>query len=198
MFVRDYNSSYAVLLFNNLEHPLSTKEEPKYCMFGIAFTKYGIESTFYAYGARDPDDFAYYTEECNAEYLGRYSMCITEITKPQHEQMSDEWKQLAEDAIKQYIAEEDVVGNKHYPLEPGKYCVYIKGFSEADQDTTIYFEHEQGKIYEGFYYFVHNISKDRPADLNHVRPYFEPSERDETMLKKIRENAALVIECQVE
>ena len=79
-------------------------------------------------------------------------------------------------------------------MSPGKYNVYIQGFSESDDDTDIYFENEDGDIYRGLYYFIHNVSKHTeswPADLNHVERL---EDAGTFAFEKVRANAVLSFE----
>jgi len=189
---------YVLLIVNNLEHPLSTEEEPLYS-FGIAFSEQGMEEKFYTIGTVTRTELTYMTEVRGETYLGSYSLHITEIVKPQHEQMSEEWKQRAEAAIRRYMDKNDFSSEKEKNLEPGKYHVYIKGFSKGDVDSVIVFEHENGNVYEGGYYFVHDISETLPADLNHVELVEDPSDSYyKKWLDKVRENAALHMEYWVQ
>ena len=197
VFVEDQFLPYVLLIVNNLEHPLSTEEEPLYS-FGIAFSEQGMEEKFYTYGTAASNTLAYMTEDRDEVYLGSYSLRVSEIAKPQHEQMSEEWKQRAEAAIQLYMDKNDFYSEKEKNLEPGKYQVYIKGFSKGDVDSIIIFEHENGNVYQGFYYFVHGISEAQPADLNHVELVADPSDGYGQWLEKVREGAALHMEYWVQ
>ena len=197
VFVEDQFLPYVLLIVNNLDHPLSTEEEPLYS-FGIAFSEQGMEEKFYTYGTAASNTLAYMTEDRDEVYLGSYSLRVSEIAKPQHEQMSEEWKQRAEAAIQLYMDKNDFYSEKEKNLEPGKYQVYIKGFSKGDVDSIIIFEHENGNVYQGFYYFVHGISEAQPADLNHVELVADPSDSYDQWLEKVREGAALHMEYWVQ
>ena len=71
----------------------------------------------------------------------------------------------------------------------------MQGFDPADVDSKIAFEHEDGTIYFGSFYFVHNIVPDRPADLNHVGiPEYSTREECMKRLDKIRSCAAISME----
>lgn len=193
VFVDDPWVPYVLLIVSNLEHPLSTEEKPFYS-FGISFSEQGMEEKFYTFGTATQEELAFMTEERGCAYLGNYSLHISEIIKPQHEQMSNEWKQMAQTAIQRYMDENDFYPEEEKNLEPGKYHVYIQGFSKGDTDTIIIFEHENGNVYEGYYYFVHDISEELPADLNHVGLVTDPSAGYGLWLDKVREGAALHIE----
>lgn len=197
VFVDDGVQSYVILIVNNLEHPLSTEEKPLYS-FGVAFSKQGMAEKFHSFGKQPRDALTFMTEERGGVYLGNYSLHISEITKPQHEQMSDEWKWLAEAAIRRYMDKNDFYGEKDKNLQPGKYHIHIKGFAVGDTDTTVVFEHEDGDVYQGFYYFVHDISKDTPADLNHVELVSELNANYAEWIEKVRENATLSMEYSVQ
>lgn len=193
VFVDDQYLPYVLMIVNNLEHPLSTAEEPLY-RFGIAFSEQGMEEKFYTFGTASEKELNYMTKSRGEVYLGSYSLHISEIIKPQHELMSEEWKRQAETAIQQYMDKNDFYSEKEKNLAPGKYHVYIKGFSKGDVDTVIIFEHENGSIYQGHYYFVHDIAEKLSADLNHVELIADPSESYDQWLDKVRESAALHIE----
>jgi len=197
VFVDDQFLPYVLLIVNNLEHPLSTEEKPLYS-FGIAFSEQGMEEKFYTYGTTSSNTLAYMTEDRDEVYLGSYSLHINEIAKPQHEQMSNEWKKQAEAAIQRYMEKNDFYSEKEKNLEPGKYSVYIKGFSKGDIDSIIVFEHENGNIYQGFYYFVHSISTELPADLNHVEFVANSSGSYKEWVDKVRESPALHMEYWVQ
>lgn len=198
VFVDHEFQPFVLLIVNNLEHPWSTEEEPLY-KFGIAFSEQGMEEKFYTMGTATRTELTFMTEERGETYLGSYSLHITEIVKPQHEQMSEEWKQQAEAAIRRYMDKNDFHYEKEENLEPGKYHVYIKGFSKADVDSVIVFEHENGNVYQGLYYFVHDISETRTADLNHVELVEDPGDSYyKEWLDKVRENAALHMEYWVQ
>ena len=83
-------------------------------------------------------------------------------------------------------------------LRPGNYHVYVQGFDPADVDSIIAFEHEDGTIYFGHFYFVHNSVPNRPADLNHVSiPEYSTQEDSAKILEKIRSCAAISMEYAV-
>lgn len=197
VFVDDQYLPYVLMIVNNLEHPLSTAEEPLY-RFGIAFSEQGMEEKFYTFGTASEKELNYMTKSRGEVYLGSYSLHISEIIKPQHELMSEEWKRQAETAIQQYMDKNDFYSEKEKNLAPGKYHVYIKGFSKGDVDTVIIFEHENGNVYQGDYYFVHDISAESSANLNHVELIEDPSESYAQWLDKVRESAAINMEYYVQ
>ena len=186
-----------LLCVNNMEHPLSTEEEPK-IMFGVAFSDYGMAEEFCTFGATSEEEFENIVDSRGTVYLGKHTMCIGEISKPEHEQMSAEWVQAAKSAIRLYMDKNDFHYEAEKNLAPGNYRVYVKGFSKGDTDSRIIFEHENGSLYEGLYYFVHDISQDSVADLNHVALVSEPDEAYMQRLAKVRENAALIMEYSVQ
>lgn len=188
VFVDD-SLPHILLIVNNLEHPLSTEEKPLYC-FGVAFSERGMEEKFYIFGTAGADTLAYMTELCEEVYLGSYSLCISEIEKPRHEQMSEEWKQRAKTVLQQYMDTNKFSSETEKNLESGRYHVYIKGFAQSDTDTSVIFEHENGTVYESHYHFVHDATGGpSPASIENISP---------DCLEKIKLNAAFEMVYEVE
>ena len=176
------------LVFKGIEHPLSTGEESKLYCVGIKVTETGLESRFFS---------GYHISEAEipGTFLGSYSLCINEVVTPNHEQMSDEWKNNAKKALRLYMDENDFWSYEEDNLEIGCYNIYVKGFSENDTNTKVIFEHENGNLYEGYFYFVHHVSGDSPADLNKVILVENVnSESYQIYLERVKENAALTME----
>jgi len=148
------------LLITNMEDPLSTEENPLRYMFSIGITEWGMRSCFSSLGCLSTEQ-AQELKNDRYIFLGHYTMHIDEIEKPPFEDMDAEWSENVESAIRLYMGE-----GKYF--EPGSYHVYMQRFFESDADSIIIFEHENGDIYIGSYYFVHEISGEREADLNKV------------------------------
>ena len=198
-FLRQTNdNSYSriYIVITNMEHPLSNKQSPKLYRFGILITEKGMQSVFYE------ESYISSLKKCNtrvpegADYLGHYTMHIDEIIQPTYEIMTDQWKHKAENAIRLYMDKNDFYSGSDKNLPIGKYNVYIQGFSESDTDSRIVFEHENGQIYLGQYYFVHDISN-TTADLNHVELLECDSADYAEYLSRLKLNAALHIEYSV-
>lgn len=191
------NNPIIYLVITNLEHPLSTEEVPLQYVFGIKVTEQGMQSDFYMQGHIPKEENGGYYKE-TYKYLGNSSMCITEIVPPSHEVMSDEWKESVKASLRIYMDKNDFSSIKENNLPLGNYCVYIEGFSAADVDSKVIFEHEDGRIYRGEYYFVHHPDGKTAADLNKVElaEYLQESECRDYM-KKLRQNAAFSMEYSV-
>jgi len=97
-----------------------------------------------------------------------------------------------------YMDENDFHNDKEKDLQPGKYMIYVQGFGKGDLDSRIFFEHESGRIYEGFYYFVHTNDGEGPADLNHVSSeVYDLYGMSAEYYEKVKLNAALQMEYSV-
>lgn len=185
------------LIITNIEHPLSNEEFLKRYRFGVLLTEHGLQSDFYEQSViHDRADWASTFPE-QISYLGQYTMQITEILPPAHEVMSSQWKQNAEAAIRLYMDENDFYSVEDENLPAGKYSVYVRGFSESDINSTIIFEHENGQIYAGQFYFVHNVSGDSSADLNHVELVENVDADYAEYLNRLKQHAALQISYSV-
>lgn len=186
------------MVITNVTHHLSTVQEPLLYTFGINITEHGLQSEFCLEGhVPETEGHTNWLKE-GASYLGSHSIIIDEIVEPKHEVMSDQWKLRAEAAILLYMDGNNFYAEKSKNLQPGKYSVYIQGFSESDVDSIIVFEHEDGRVYMGKYYFVHSITAGQPADLNHVALVENIDTDFMAYLSKIRLNAALIIEATVQ
>ena len=181
----------------NVEHPLSTKENPQLYEFGIDITEKGLRSDF-SYQSRISKGETYSFIKDETVYLGSHSFLIKEIEKPLYEQMNKEWVENAESAIRLYMDKNDFYGDSQDNLAAGKYSVYVQSFFESDKDSTIVFENENGSIYVGEYYFVHNVSGGSPANLNRVE-LIESADKNEfkTYLEKLRLDSAVSMEYTV-
>lgn len=177
-------------VITNIEHPLSTENEPKLYFAGIEITQKGLRSDFCRGYHINAD------EETKGEFLGNYSMCITEIVEPTHEEMSNEWKEQAEAELKLYMDENAYSAVEENNLPVGNYHVYVAGFSEADADSDVIFEHEDGQVYIGTYLSLHHISGEDAANLHRVA-LCEYPESEAEYLNKVREEAAFSMEYAV-
>lgn len=198
VLVSDLPKVYVII--TNIYHPLSTQEEPLLYDFAIPINNFELCSDFYSWGyILQSEKNNYFTDD--SVYLGKHSLCIDEITVPEHEKMSEEWKNKAKEAIGLYMQENDFYSTKEKNLLPGKYHVYIQGFSKSDEDSIIIFENENGCVYRGFYYFVHtDVYYEGPADLNKVEKVEEEYVQEkafQTYLSKVKANAALEMEYEV-
>lgn len=181
------------IIITNAEHPLSSVQLPKLYKFGVRLTEYGLQSDFCEQSYVEPqEDWSVYLTD-QTVYLGHYSMDASQITQPMHEEVSDQWKQHAEAAIRLYMNKKDFYSEDSKNLQEGKYNIYIQGFSESDVDSTIIFEHENGQMYLGQYYFVHDIAEEKAADLNHVELIKDIDAECMEYLDKLKQNAALHI-----
>lgn len=160
------------LLITNVRYPYSPDGSQGGYDFSIEVTKWGLRSDFYTSGGpTSREEFSGWAKEDGWIYLGSHTMHLDKITKPHEETMSEKWKEDTKKEIQMYI-------NKFYgtksadlapdDLSPGNYHIYVQKFSKSDADSTIIFENENGKVYTGFYYFVHFNSGKSFADLNQV------------------------------
>lgn len=181
------------LIITNVEHPMSTEDIAYRYIFGIRVSEVGLQTSFFTqHKVTDTDHFGMIDED--ALYLGEHSISTKDIQQPEHEQMSDQWKQNAEAELCLYMDKNDFYQQAEKNLQPGKYNVYIQGFSESDDHTRVIFEHENGQVYQGTYYFVHNVTGETPADLNHVEPMDDPNTAFMDYLNKVRIHAAFSME----
>ncbi|SEW32759.1 hypothetical protein [[Clostridium] fimetarium] len=181
------------LAITNMQHPLSSEGSPQLYEFGIDITEGGLRSDFYYQGyGTQKETYSFSGKEL--VYLGSYTMRIEEIKKPTYETMIDEWKENAKSAIRLYMDMNNFYGDKSYNLAPGNYHIYVQNFFKTDKDSIIIFENENGSIYTGFYYFVHDISASHPADLNKVALYDISYDKSfETYLEKVKLDSALAM-----
>ncbi len=150
----------------NMEHPSSTENCFVRYAFGIDLTEYGLKTDFSYLGQMSPNDYSALVDA--SVYLGSHSVNIEEIKRPTYEEKTKEWKDCVESAVRLYMDENDFYAEEGKNLKPGNYRIYIQNFSEGDQVSTIIFEHDNGDIYSGVYYFVQEATKDMRADLNKV------------------------------
>lgn len=88
--------------------------------------------------------------------------------------------------------------NLNQGLPEGNYTVYVQKFFESDKDTSILFEYENGDIYMGDYYFIHEVSGENPADLNKVELYeYSDEETFKKYIEKVRLDPAVSLEYTV-
>lgn len=178
------------VLITNHEHPLSASLGKQY-LYEIAFfiNENGLE--YYCQTRHTAAD-----AEPTGTFLGNYTMCFTEFTKPQHEVMSEEWKAQAKAALALYMDQNDFNAYDKRNLPAGNYRVYIKGFYKSDYDSTIIFQREDGLIYSGRYLFLHTISEGNPADLHRVE-FLGYADNMTQYLERVRENCAFSMEYTV-
>lgn len=150
----------------NLEHPTSSDDKTVLYTFGIDIIEQGLQSDFSYLGYIVSDDQSFVDD--GTVYLGEYSMCIDKIEKPFYKEKTEEWENNVKSAICLYMDKNDFYAEDNGNLKPGNYHIYIQNFMENDQDSTIIFEHKNGDIYSGIYYFVQKATKDVCADLNKV------------------------------
>lgn len=181
------------IVIENVPHPRSTASETYFYDFQIEATEKGLASDFCASFVSSQDEINRIGE--NGEILiGHYSMCLSTVSKPSNEIMSREWADAAEKALRSYMDRNDFYAEKEDNLPSGKYHVYIRGFTAADRDSRVYFEHEDGRVYEGNYCFVHEVSAERQADLNHVTPASYEEAGFSQSFERVKESAALMME----
>lgn len=185
-------------VITNMEHPLSTEQNPLLYKFSIHATESGLQSYFceQSYVRSQANNSTSLAE--NADYLGNYSLYINKVERPKHEAMSSQWKKRAEEALQLYMERNDFYSEKENNLPKGKYSVFIQGFSKSDVDSTVVFAHEDGRVYLGQYYFVHDIHDGEPADLNKVALVESADAHFAEYLARLRENAAVSMEYVVQ
>ena len=196
------NQSLLILVIKNFFHPFTPDGKPRVYVMGIRINEWGVQSTFHTYwGSILEEALEYYKE--NGLYLGSYIMRIDEIVKPNFEIMDSEWEDCVERELRLYMDENPKTfkdgGNVMVgTLDSGKYTVYVERFFESDIDSYIIFEHENGDIYRGFYYFIHDCSGIISADLNKVRLVEEQdSDYFRDYMEKVRSDPAISFEYTV-
>lgn len=198
---KDPNSPHlVVLLITNVDHPLSRAEEPLQYLFGINITELGMQSDFHIQmhipAGSNVKDHYYYGFYISETYLGSYSMEINCNEKPIHEEVSEQWKDSAEAAIRLYMEGNDFYSAADGILPQGKYRVYIQGFFPADESADIVFQHEDGRLFIGRYLFVHDINPEERADLNHVAPVADVAYYEDYM-NKLQATAVLTMDYEI-
>jgi hypothetical protein len=193
-----YRPKKFYIIITNKPHPLSTDENPLAYVFGFDVTEYGLRSDFSSHGhvPRNKPFIAYGKELPN---LGSYTMRLDEIEKPQFEVMDTEWIENTKEEIRMYMDWNNFhQGAPEKNLEPGNYHVYVQKFFKSDADSTIIFEHENGNIYTGIYYFVHENTGNHLADLNHVELIeYADDESFKEYLEKVRSDPAVSLQYSV-
>ena len=157
-----------LLVMPEIEHPLSQPDDIQIYQFGVGIREEGMGSGFSSGYRTYKDTYKSFLLERGYVYLGRHSMCIEEIVPPVYEEKSEEWKNNTEKSIQLYMDENDFYSDENKNLKPGKYKVYVKNFTKVALDSWIIFEHENGDVYYGIYYNIHNQWPNSPANLNHV------------------------------
>lgn len=180
------------LVITNIAHPLSSEDTTKLYEFGIEITEFGMRSDFYYQGHSISKEKYNFLKD-DMVYLGQYTMLLEDVVKPNFEEMDDTWKKNVASAIKLYM-DNNFYSETEKNLAAGEYKVYVQSFFKSDNDTKIIFEHENGKIYVGNYYFVHEIAPNKPADLNKVVLSDDNTEAFKKYLEKVRSNSAVTVE----
>ena len=159
------------IVITNFMHPLSTVETPLLYWFGIGINEWGLQSYFY-YQGREPEGNPVIMYGNELIHLGSYTMRFEEIVVPPFEKMGDEWVEKTKYEIRMYM---DLVSKcpdtndlTDRILASGNYQIYVKKFFRSDADSVIIFVHEDGHVYTGIYYYVHENTGLHPANLNHV------------------------------
>lgn len=193
----EYTSPYATIYIRNIEHYQSTPENPLFYSMSIFLTKYGMPSDFNSCGPIKKDAV------CDeSDYLGKYSMRIDEIIRPNYEEIGEALEKNVKSAVQLYMNRNDFMGEeKTFPEGPevqtsfktGTYNVYVKKFSEADTDSTVIFEHEDGSIYEAKYCFVHEAIETKEANLRYIFYYSAINETDghKSFVDKVKKDPLL-------
>lgn len=182
------------MIVTNMQYPLSNEELPQLYRFGFLVTENGLPSDFYEQGHVSSQlDYHKCVPE-GSTLLGHYTMHISQITKPVYAAVTEQWKARAEAAVRLYMDNNKFYSEQEKNLQPGNYKIYIQGFCESDWDSTIIFEHENGQIYLGQYYFVQDIISAHPADLNHVELVEDVTADFIEYIQKIKQNAVLYME----
>ena len=190
-----FNPPRVFLVITNIQHPLSTENNPLLYELAIDVTEWGLRSYFHSEG-HTPKMEAYVYYGVELVYLGSYTMRIDEIVEPPFEVMNDEWKENTKSELRLYMHKNDFyVGKPEDSLEPGYYHVYVQKFFKSDMDSIVIFEHENGNTYWGFYYFVHENSGSYFANLNKVRLAEDVgNESFDAYIEKVRANSAVSME----
>ena len=187
-----------LFIMPGIEHPLSQPDDVKIYEMGARITEEGISLEYLAARHISIDRYKSYFENEEYIYLGCHSMCIEEIVPPVYEEKSEEWKDNTEKSIQLYMDENDFYSDDSKNLKQGKYKVYVKNFTKADSDSWILFEHEDGDVYYGIYYYVNIDWPNSPANLNHVELVDESGvEYMKSYFEKVKANAAICVEYEV-
>ena len=186
------------MVITNMFHPSSIDGDPLLFMFGIDITEWGLRSDLY-YAGDIPEKKQIVMYDNEPIHLGSYSMRIDEIIKPQFEIMDAAWIENTKNEIRMYMDVNDFYGGEPgYDLAPGSYHVNVQKFFRSDDNSIIIFEHENGSVYAGYYYYVHENSGNYPALLNHVELVCNPNtESFQTYLDKVRSDPAVSLEYSV-
>lgn len=184
------------IIITNIAHPLSTADNPLLYNFGIDVTKFGLRSNF-SYMAHISKHLGDGPKTLWSQYLGHYSLRITEVSRPLHENPSDEWVTTVKNGLRLFMD-----NCSSYAIDrfaPGKYTVYVQGFSQSDVNSAVVFVHENGAVYMGDFYFVHEVSNGVPANLNRVALIDYANDKQfQVYLSRLRKEAVLEMEHVVE
>lgn len=179
-----------------IEHPLSQPDDVQIYGMSTRITEEGISSAYLAANRISTDRYKSLFDNEEYIYLGRHSLYMEEIVPPVYEEKSEEWKRNVETGIQLYMDQNEIYGGESF--KPGKYKVYVMNFTKADCDSWILFEHEDGDIYYGIYYYVNIDWPNSPANLNHVELKDEDRvEYSKSYYEKLKEHAAICVEYEV-
>ena len=149
---RHFHEHMIYIIFPNEIYP--SKDTGVY-EFGYSISSKGMSHVSYSMGPVVYDDnYGKSTDTKSFQYLGKFSMVINTITKPEYDEISDIQCMAIDSGIKQWMESDGTY------LEPGTYTVYVCGFYKADSNATIYFLHENGSLYSGFIWTLTGISED--------------------------------------
>lgn len=172
--------------------PQINQKENKELVIGIDVTEWGLRSGFSYQGLISLDQTDDFVE--GMDFLGSFSMHIDKIIPPKYQTVDSDWQKKMKNAIQLYMDDE----NLNQGLPEGNYTVYVQKFFESDKDSSILFEHENGDIYIGDYYFIHEVSGENPADLNKVELYEYSDESFKKYVEKVRLDPAVSLEYCIE
>lgn len=187
-------ASKVYFVIKNIKHPLSSLKNEVLYEFGIEITEYGLRSDFCYQGhIKKGEKYSFITAETIP--LGSHSLFISEIKKPNYEKIDKEQKTNIEKSICLYMSNNNFYSDKNKNLPSGNYTIYLQNFFRSDKDSFIIFENEEGAIYKGIYYFVHEISGNSSADLNYVDVLTESNTKAmQSYLNKVRSDAVVKME----
>lgn len=195
---RHWNLTMLDIVITNFHHPLSSEEKLLLLYnFGVPVTEWGLRSKPYT-GNYIVEEHMY-NFVSDKTFLGSYTMRLDEITKPEYEPMGSEWEENAKNAIRLYMDKNDYYADDlHNNLAPGNYHVYVQEFFKSDEDSYIFFEHENGNVYWGWYFSVQMASGEHPASLHKVELVENPDDPwIQLYYEKVRSDPALSFEYEV-
>lgn len=170
------------VVFPNEIYPLKDTEVYE---FGYSISAKGMSHVYYSMSSTVYDDsYGKSTDSTSHQYLGKFSMVINNITKPEYDEISDIQCAAIDSGVKQWME-----SDKTY-LEPGTYTVYVYGFYKADSSATIYFIHENGSIYSGFIWTLTGVSENGdPVSPYRIGKFEESSHYHNKFIELVKEQA---------